>query len=443
MNRKKLIKLGITVLAINALGAAAAYQYPELVRVPSVYAEEPGEDEEIPDAAEAQAAANFKNQLDEFEAAINEFNPDDADTRDGLEIALEDVQKQYASAIRAIKSPEGQKGFAKYETRYQALKAKAEALLKGESPKEEPKVTTQEITVTEPVLYGTQTVQTNTLAKGEKRTKVQGVNGEKSVTYTITLTDGKETARAKKSEVVTKPAVDEVIEVGTGVITTEEVSETEVLKHGSKTVENPELAKGVRQVKTPGQDGSKVTTYTVTKKDGKEVSKVQKGEPVVTAAIDEVVEVGTKESPVAPVVTTEEVTETEEVAYSTREVSSDQLAEGVRQVKTPGQKGVKTIVYTVTKTDGKETGRVKKSESITKDPVEEVVEVGTKVSPSTTSNTGNTNPTQVSSGQGQEGQTGEKKVLPKTGEHTNIFLSIIGLMLASLAGFINRKKRQD
>ncbi|NMX24704.1 hypothetical protein HGP05_04485 [Streptococcus sanguinis] len=62
MNRKKLIKLGITVLAINALGAAAAYQYPELVRVPSVYAEEPGEDEEIPDAAEAQAAANFKNQ---------------------------------------------------------------------------------------------------------------------------------------------------------------------------------------------------------------------------------------------------------------------------------------------------------------------------------------------------------------------------------------------
>ena len=75
--------------------------------------------------------------------------------------------------------------------------------------------------------------------------------------------------------------------------------------------------------------------------------------------------------------------------------------------------------------------------------IDEVVEVGTKVSPSTTSNTGNTNPTQVSSGQGQEGQTGEKKVLPKTGEYTNIFLSIIGLMLASLAGFINRKKRQD
>ena len=66
-----------------------------------------------------------------------------------------------------------------------------------------------------------------------------------------------------------------------------------------------------------------------------------------------------------------------------------------------------------------------------------------KVSPSTTSNTGNTNPTQVSSGQGQEGQTGEKKVLPKTGENSNILLSIMGLMLAAFAGFINRKKRQD
>ena len=81
MDRKKLIKLGISVLAVNALGAVAVYKYPELTHVPTVYAEEqPGEDEEIPDASEAQAAANFKNQMDEFEKAINEFNPDDSGT---------------------------------------------------------------------------------------------------------------------------------------------------------------------------------------------------------------------------------------------------------------------------------------------------------------------------------------------------------------------------
>ncbi len=49
---------------------------------------------------------------------------------------------------------------------------------------------------------------------------------------------------------------------------------------------------------------------------------------------------------------------------------------------------MKTIVYTVTKTDGKETGRVKKSESITKDPVEEVAEVGTVITTEEVSETG-------------------------------------------------------
>ena len=121
MDRKKLIKLGISVLAVNALGAVAVYKYPELTHVPTVYAEEqPGEDEEIPDAAEAQAATNFKNQMDEFEKAINEFNPDDSDTKESLQYALEDAEGYHTTAVNAIKSEEGKKGFAKYEARYQA-----------------------------------------------------------------------------------------------------------------------------------------------------------------------------------------------------------------------------------------------------------------------------------------------------------------------------------
>lgn len=169
MDRKKLIKLGISVLAVNALGAVAVYKYPELTHVPTVYAEEqPGEDEEIPDAAEAQAATNFKNQMDEFEKAINEFNPDDSDTKESLQYALEDAEGYHTTAVNAIKSEEGKKGFAKYEARYQALKAKAQALLNGESPKPQPdpqpqpqpdpqpqpKITTQDLTVKEPILYG-------------------------------------------------------------------------------------------------------------------------------------------------------------------------------------------------------------------------------------------------------------------------------------------------
>ncbi len=53
-------------------------------------------------------------------------------------------------------------------------------------------------------------------------------------------------------------------------------------------------------------------------------------------------------------------------------------SEGVRNVTTPGKKGVRTIVETVTYTDSKETGRVSegKSNEITTPAVDEVVEVG-------------------------------------------------------------------
>ncbi|MFS8987724.1 G5 domain-containing protein [Streptococcus gordonii] len=487
MDRKKLIKLGISVLAVNALGAVAVYKYPELTHVPTVYAEEvPGEDEEIPDAAEAQAAANFKNQMDEFEEAIKEFNPDDSDTREGLEIALGDLEASHTTAVNAIKSEEGKKGFAKYEARYQALKAKAQALLNGESPKPQPdpqpqpqpdpqpqpKITTQDLTVKEPILYGSSTEQNSALPKGTRKTKVQGVNGEKEVVYTITYTDGKETGRVKKSETVIKPAVDEVIEEGTGAVittkeetkteevefqvkevpnpalpegvrnvttpgkkgvrtivetvtytdgketgrvvksneittpavdevvevgtkkgvvtTTEEVVEKEVIKHGSSTVQNPALPKGTRNLKVQGVDGEKEVTYTVTKADGQEVSKVKKSETVTKPAVDEVIEEGT-----GPVITTKEETKTEEVDFQVKEVPNPALPEGVRNVTTSGKKGVRTIVYTVTYADGVETGRVEKSNTITTPAVNEVVEVGTKKATAPVVTTENVTETQV------------------------------------------------
>ena len=388
MDRKKLIKLGISVLAVNALGAVAVYKYPELTHVPTVYAEEvPGEDEEIPDAAEAQAAANFKNQMDEFEEAIKEFNPDDSDTREGLEIALGDLEASHTTAVNAIKSEEGKKGFAKYEARYQALKAKAQALLNGESPKPQPdpqpqpqpdpqpqpKITTQDLTVKEPILYGSSTEQNSALPKGTRKTKVQGVNGEKEVVYTITYTDGKETGRVKKSETVIKPAVDEVIEEGTGAVTTtEEVVEKEVIKHGSSTVQNPALPKGTRNTKVQGVDGEKEVTYTVTKEDGVQVSKVKKSEKVTKPAVDEVIEEGT-----GAVTTTEEVVEKEVIKHGSSTVQNPALPKGTRNTKVQGVDGEKEVTYTVTKEDGVQVSKVKKSEKVTKPAVDEVIEEGT------------------------------------------------------------------
>ena len=502
MDRKKLIKLGISVLAVNALGAVAVYKYPELTHVPTVYAEEqPGEDEEIPDASEAQAATNFKNQMDEFEKAINEFNPDDSDTKESLQYALEDAEGYHTTAVNAIKSEEGKKGFAKYEARYQALKAKAQALLNGESPKPQPdpqpqpnpdpqpqpKITTQDVTVKEPILYGSSTVKNPALPKGTRNTKVQGVNGEKEVVYTITYTDDKETGRVKKSETVIKPAVDEVIEEGTGpVITTKEETKTEEVDFQVKEVPNPALPEGVRNVTTPGKKGVRTIVYTVTYADGVETGRVEKSNTITTPAVDEVVEVGTKKA-TAPVVTTENVTETQVIYHGTITLSNPDLPKGTKRIKIAGVDGEKTVVYTITKTNGVETSRVVRDEQITKTPITQVVEIGTKESGSSQSNASQdqkdpSDKAQDSKGQGQKDSTGkvqdpkdqakpgsdaatssqsgqtdrpqqpqysrvnrnaeEKKNLPNTGEHANGLAALLGLVLASVTAFFNFRRKK-
>ncbi|ERK57606.1 LPXTG-motif protein cell wall anchor domain protein [Gemella bergeri ATCC 700627] len=74
-----------------------------------------------------------------------------------------------------------------------------------------------------------------------------------------------------------------------------------------------------------------------------------------------------------------EETKTEEIPYKTTKVENPNLEKGTEKVKTPGKKGVKTVVYTVvTKADGTQTKTVK-SEAVTQQPVNEVIEVGTKV----------------------------------------------------------------
>jgi hypothetical protein len=82
----------------------------------------------------------------------------------------------------------------------------------------------------------------------------------------------------------------------------------------------------------------------------------------------------------SPVVETKQVTETQEIPFSTRTVNDSSLAKGTQKVRTKGVRGAKTVTYEVTYTNGVETGRTLKSEEVTKQPVTQVVAVGTKTS---------------------------------------------------------------
>jgi uncharacterized protein YabE (DUF348 family) len=71
----------------------------------------------------------------------------------------------------------------------------------------------------EPIPFKTITKTTSALRSGTQSVVQQGVAGEKTVMYTITYgAGGKELERKKKSEVITKPAINETIVKGTLVV---------------------------------------------------------------------------------------------------------------------------------------------------------------------------------------------------------------------------------
>lgn len=83
---------------------------------------------------------------------------------------------------------------------------------------------------------------------------------------------------------------------------------------------------------------------------------------------------------------TETETKTEVIPFETVTRNDSTLLEGTTQVITEGQNGVRTIVYTITLTDGKETSRAESSNAITMQPITKIIANGTKKKPACDSN---------------------------------------------------------
>jgi len=77
-----------------------------------------------------------------------------------------------------------------------------------------PVVTTKTETKTEAISFDKNVVESSDLAKGVTQIQTYGVEGVKTITYDITMTDGVETSRTS-TEAITTPAVDEVTLIGT------------------------------------------------------------------------------------------------------------------------------------------------------------------------------------------------------------------------------------
>ncbi|WP_229399669.1 G5 domain-containing protein [Micromonospora okii] len=80
----------------------------------------------------------------------------------------------------------------------------------------------------------------------------------------------------------------------------------------------------------------------------------------------------------APAMETRTETKTQAIRHGERTVKDSSLAEGKRVVRTRGVDGVRTLTYEVTLTDGVPTARTLVRSIVTKQPVTQVVAVGTK-----------------------------------------------------------------
>lgn len=85
------------------------------------------------------------------------------------------------------------------------------------------------------------------------------------------------------------------------------------------------------------------------------------------------------EKEVLPNIKVKKETKTESVTFETTYINDANLEQGKSVVRTEGKNGIKTFIYEVTYTDGKETARKLIGESITTAPVTKVIAQGTKV----------------------------------------------------------------
>lgn len=88
--------------------------------------------------------------------------------------------------------------------------------------------------------------------------------------------------------------------------------------------------------------------------------------------------------PSEPEIVTVEEFEDKAIPYETIEQENSELEQGVSNVIQNGVNGIERTVYNVTYTDDVETDREVVSVEITKEPINEIVEIGTYVEPEPT-----------------------------------------------------------
>lgn len=164
---------------------------------------------------------------------------------------------------------------------------------------------TREEETTGIIYFQTRTVEDPDRMKGEPDKIIQeGKNGSKTIVYTVTYTDGVETARTQKSETVTEQPMEEIVSVAAGEFSIVYETVTVETPYTTVYVDSPNMSVGDEWVDNECQNGLKEVTYAIKiDKDGKEISRSISDEKTFQRLINKTIYRGT----FVPVVTYEVV----------------------------------------------------------------------------------------------------------------------------------------
>ncbi|MGV2999772.1 ZmpA/ZmpB/ZmpC family metallo-endopeptidase [Streptococcus suis] len=253
-------------------------------------------------------------------------------------------------------------------------------------------VTEKVVSHTESIAFETEEVYDDTLPDGTRLSVQSGQAGQKTIETKQTFIGDVLVKSEAVSEAVSQAPVHQIVKIGTKPITalpdtapTHELPEvaltedtttnTESIPFESQIIYDATLAEGTRNVDQVGQAGVQTTITKNYYADGVLIKSEQVSRSVTSSPVTEIVRIGTKK---ADTVTTETESATKVIPFEISYQDDVTLPVGEEKIITAGQNGLATVTTTYTLVNGVRQANPTVTETVTTQPVTQVVARGTK-----------------------------------------------------------------
>ncbi|HFU4111542.1 TPA: ZmpA/ZmpB/ZmpC family metallo-endopeptidase [Streptococcus suis] len=252
---------------------------------------------------------------------------------------------------------------------------------------------TEEVTShIESIAFTTEEIYDDTLPEGTRQTAQAGQAGQKTIETKQTFIGGVLVQSEVVSETVSQAPVNQVVKIGTKpvtalpdtapthevpavVLTDDTTTNTEAIPFESQVIYDDTLAEGTRNVDQTGVAGVRTTVTKNYYADGVLIKSEQVSSSVTSSPVTEIVRIGTKK---ADTVTTETESATKVIPFEISYQDDATLPVGEEKIITVGQNGLATVTTTYTLVNGVRQANPTVTETVTTQPVPQVVARGTK-----------------------------------------------------------------